>query len=136
MPRVPSVKRLMTPFPYSVDALADLATAREMMAEHDVRHLPVTNQGVVCGVLSQRELAVAMAVGSGSLTVGKVSTPDPYIVEHDTPADVVAKTMADRHIGSALVLHHGKLAGIVTTVDICRAYADLIRGTTPEDAVA
>ena len=137
MARVPTVKRVMSPFPYSLDAGADLAAATAMMEQHDVRHLPVTHDGVVIGVLSQRELAVAMAVGDGDALVGDVCTPDPYIVEHDTPADVVARTMAGRRIGSTVVLHHGKLAGIVTTVDVCSAYAALLGGDEPpDDAVA
>jgi len=139
MARIPTVKRVMSPFPYSLDAGADLAAAHAMMDEHDVRHLPVTHDRVVIGVLSQRELAVAMAVGSKETLVGDVCTSDPYIVEHDTPADVVARNMAERHIGSAVVLHQGNLAGIVTTVDVCSAYAALLAGedaNAPDDAVA
>ncbi len=40
------------------------------------------------------------------------------------------------YVGSVLVTRKGKLAGIITTVDICRAFADLIRTQPPPDVVA
>ncbi|MEM6996262.1 MAG: CBS domain-containing protein [Myxococcota bacterium] len=128
----PSVKTLMTPFPYSVDVTATLAVALTMMNEHGMRHLPVTAEGSVVGVLSKRELAVATAVCGQDLTVGEICTREPYMVEHSTTAHEVAATMAERQIGSAIVLHHGKLAGIVTTTDICREYAALHRAEPPD----
>jgi CBS domain-containing protein len=33
--------------------------------------------------------------------------------------------MAKRHIGSVIVLHHEKLAGIVSATDICRILAEI-----------
>lgn len=113
----------MTPFPYSVEVTASVETARKMMRVHEVRHLPVTEGDAVVGILSARELAVAIALGATEANVAKVCTREPYIVEHDARASDVAATLAERQIGSAVVLHHGKLAGIVTTTDICREYA-------------
>jgi acetoin utilization protein AcuB len=57
-------------------------------------------------------------------------------VDLDTPIAEVASTMADLHIGSALVTRKGKLAGIITTVDICRAFAELTRKHEQPDDVA
>jgi hypothetical protein len=35
--------------------------------------------------------------------------------------------MAEHHIGSAVITRHDKLAGMFTTSDACRAYANLLR---------
>jgi acetoin utilization protein AcuB len=35
-------------------------------------------------------------------------------------------TMADRKYGSAVITQHDKVVGIFTTVDACRAFADLL----------
>jgi CBS domain-containing protein len=50
---------------------------------------------------------------------------EPYIVTFETPLDKVAVEMAKRHIGAAIVLHHEKLAGILSTTDICRILAEI-----------
>jgi hypothetical protein len=34
--------------------------------------------------------------------------------------------MAKRRIGSAIILHHEKLAGILSATDICRILAELL----------
>jgi CBS domain-containing protein len=41
--------------------------------------------------------------------------------------------MAERHLGSALVTRGGKLVGIFTTTDACRALARLLREQHPYD---
>ena len=39
MKKMPSIKAVMTPFPYSVDAGASVADALAFMREHRIRHL-------------------------------------------------------------------------------------------------
>ena len=56
MPHLPTLKTLMTPFPYAVDVEASLAQAQDMMTEHAIRHLPVTEDGQLVGVLTARDL--------------------------------------------------------------------------------
>jgi CBS domain-containing protein len=126
------VASVMTPFPYSVDAREDLRTARAMMTQHGIRHLPVMREGTLAGIVSERELEVALAVRGerdpeAPLPVWAICRRDPYVVELDEPMTAVAEAMANRHIGSVLVTRKGKLAGIITTVDICRAFAEAIR---------
>jgi len=41
----------MTPFPYSVGINAPIAEAQEFMREHKIRHLPVTEDGTLIGVV-------------------------------------------------------------------------------------
>jgi CBS domain-containing protein len=51
---------------------------------------------------------------------------DPYLVAFETPLNEIALEMAKRHIGSAIVLHHEKLAGILSATDICRILAEIL----------
>lgn len=145
MPKLPKLATAMTPFPYSIEVGESLATARGMMREHHIRHLPVTDSGNIVGVLSDRDLRgyEARATHGGTaisgITVGEAFSPAPYVVELTTGLDHVALTMAEQEIGSALVTKHGKLAGILTTTDICRAFGELLRslsGDAPSDDVA
>lgn len=126
----------MTPFPYAVESGAPLRQARQMMHEHDVRHLPVRDGTRLVGVLSDRDVKRALdpALGlppANELFVEDAMTRDPYVVETTTPLDEVLLTMADEHIGSALVVKQKKLVGIFTAVDAFRAFAELLRETGP-----
>jgi CBS domain-containing protein len=51
---------------------------------------------------------------------------DPYLVAFDTPLSEVAVEMANRHIGSVIIVHHEKLAGILSAMDICRILAEML----------
>ena len=45
MRRMPTIKAVMTPVPYTVDVGAPVTTARALMQEHQISHLPVTLEG-------------------------------------------------------------------------------------------
>ena len=144
MNRVPLLKTVMTPFPWWVGIDEPLLTAREMMRQHKVRHLPVKDDGRLVSVVTDRDLKFALDPELGlppraSLRVRDVCVFTAYIVDIETRLEVVLDTMAERRIGSALVTKDDKLVGIVTSPDICRALATLIRelrgeGTDPRIA--
>jgi acetoin utilization protein AcuB len=136
MPKLPTLLAVMTPFPHAVHAEDEVATARAMMDQHGIHHLPVLRDGRLAGIVSARDVSLAGDVlersqGGVGMPVWAICTRDPYVVEIDTRLDVVAEEIANRHIGSALVVKHGKLAGIVTTTDLCRALAEVLRTRLP-----
>jgi acetoin utilization protein AcuB len=127
----------MTPFPYSIDVDAPLAEAHAFLRQRHIRHLPVTERGELAGVLTDRDIKLALGPDLGSppereLAVRDVFQPDTYVVDAGTPLLTVAATMAERHVGSALVTRGGKLVGIFTTTDACRALARVLREQHPE----
>lgn len=124
MKRIPHVAAIMTPFPHSVGLDETLEVAERMMAEHGFRHLPVTEGERVVGLLAAADLASDVARSHG---VGRVCRRDPYLVDLHERLDNVAMTLAERELDSAVVLRDGRLAGIVTTTDICRALAEILR---------
>ena len=127
---------VMTPFPFSVDVGDSTLRARDLMTEHGVRHLPVMKNHKLLGILTDRDLKRALDPDFGlppknELFVRDVYLPDPYIVEDLSPLDDVLEHMAAHHIGSALVTKHGRLAGIFTSTDACRAYCEHLRRLFP-----
>lgn len=123
----------MTPFPYSIDVDDALSRAALLMREHDIRHLPVTEGRTVVGVVSDRDLRVLMDVGgdAGDRTVRDVCVSPAYVVGLDEPLDEVLLAMAERHIGSAIVVKNGRLAGVFTAVDACRCFGEYLRENFP-----
>ena len=132
----PQILAYMTPFPYSVDVDAPLAEAHAFLRERRIRHLPVTERGQLAGVLTDRDIKLALGPDLGSppeseLSVRDVFQPDSYVVDAGTPLLTVAETMAERHLGSALVTRGESLVGIFTTTDACRALARVLHEQYP-----
>jgi len=136
MDHIPSMRSVMTPFPYFVDAGESLLVARTLMVRHEVRHLPVKDGDELLGVLTDRDLKRALDPDLGlppkdELFVRDVFMPDPYTVDTSEPLDRVLEEMATRHMGSVLVTSHGRLAGIFTTTDACRILCGHLRALAP-----
>ena len=135
--KMPSVGAVMTSFPYFVEIEERVARIEAMMEEHGIRHLPVQENGRVVGVVSQRDLLRRInrgeqAVEKAQLCARDVMVGDPYLVSFKTPLNEVMAQMALRHIGSAIVLRRGKLAGILSAVDVCRIFAEYLEALFPE----
>jgi len=133
MKRNPQVIAFMTPFPYSIDVDASLADAHKLMREQHFRHLPVTSGGAIVGVLTDRDIKLILGPdfgrpNEGQLTVRDAYVDQPCIVPASTPVSTVARTMAENHIGSAIVTKNDKLVGIFTVTDACRALAQVLEG--------
>lgn len=130
--KMPQIKQVMTPFPHSIEIAAPLTEARAMMQDLDIRHLPVTDEHVLVGIVSERDVAVAFSLENAegfpeTMPVGAICSKHVYSVDLHTDLATVAREMAERHIGSAIVLKDGKLAGIFTTTDCCRFLGDLLQ---------
>lgn len=136
MKHMPQVVAVMTPFPHSIDIDAPVAAAIDLMKDRRFRHLPVIERGNLRGVLTERDVRSALGRNIGfhnaaDLRVRDLFHDDAYTVEADAPLDLVAATMAERHVGSALVTKHGKLVGMFTATDACRALARVLRERFP-----
>ncbi len=130
----PQIQKFMTTQPYWIHAGQTLQKAQDMMSELKIRHLPVMNDdNEVVGVVSDRDIKMASGiegVDPAKTLILDVCNENPYIVEPDLPLREVAEVMASRHYGSAIVMQNGKLVGIFTTVDACRAIMILIETRT------
>jgi acetoin utilization protein AcuB len=125
----PTIQKFMTTQPYSVDASVTLEKAVSFMSDKKIRHLPVMRDGQVAGLLSDRDAKLAMGIegfNAGELPVLDIATERPYVVDPEVSVGTVCGTMATKHYGSAVVVQNGKLVGIFTTVDACRALADIV----------
>lgn len=128
---IPAIQKYMTTQPHSIGQEQTMATAHRMMREHRFRHLPVLTAGKLVGLLSDRDLNLVETlrdVDPEKVLVEDAMTSDPFTVSPDAPLDEVVSTMAEHKYGCAVVMQNGKLVGIFTTVDACRAFAELLHG--------
>ena len=134
--RMPPVAAAMTPFPYYVQADAAVSEGERLMGEHGIRHVPVQDGGRVVGIISHRDLhhLVNPALPRRDrerIRARDILVPDPYVVEMNAPLDEVVAEMSRRQIGSAIVVRHQRLAGILAVTDVCRVLAEILRQRFP-----
>jgi acetoin utilization protein AcuB len=126
---IPTIQKYMTTSPHTIGEDQPMALAHRMMREHRVRHLPVLRGAKIVGVVSDRDLHMVETldnVDPRQVRVSEAMTQDPYLVSPEAPLDEVVSAMAHNKYGSAIVTQHEKVVGIFTTVDVCRAFADLL----------
>ena len=119
------VYRWMTPAPFTVTRDTGLAAAHETMRRHEIRHLPILDEGDLVGVVDERDLAIAERFPEAQrMAVGEIMSPEPYAVHPSTPLAEVAGEMAKRRHGVAIVVAKGHVVGVFTAVDGLRALAE------------
>jgi len=130
MTAVPLVREYMSSSCHSVQASDPITQAKELMQFHAIRHLPVFEDGAVVGMVSLGDLyamEAVMEVDPDRSEVRQAMSEDVYTVGPDTRLVDVVRTMAERHIGSCVVLDgQGALAGVFTSTDCCRVLAELL----------
>jgi len=135
------VKEFMTPDPITITPDTAVPAALRLMAEKKIRRLPVVdNRGKLVGIVSDKDLlhaspspATSLAIWEitdlmSRLKVEKVMTRNVISVTEDTPLEEAALIMADKRIGSLLILRDKKLVGIITESDLFRVLLDLLGG--------
>ena len=119
----------MTKSPVTVDPTTSLAAALKNMEEHRFRHLPVVEDGKLLGVVSERELRCLENMegfNSAHCVVEDFTLGPTYSVSPEALVRDVARVMADRKLGSAVVVDGDAVVGVFTTVDALRILADVL----------
>jgi CBS domain-containing protein len=131
MKKTPPIESVMTPFAFSVEIGESIRVAEDMMTDHEIRHLAVTDAGTLVGVVSDRDIAFTANSAEPDLRdrlrVRDVCSLDVYSVGLGERLDRVLSEMAERHIGSAIITDGGKVVGVFTATDACRSFAEFLR---------
>lgn len=92
-----------------------------------IRHLPVVDGERVVGIITERDIRMLEGCGRTiDVHVREAMTPEPYVVDADAPAARVCRTMADRKLGSVVVVTDAaKVVGIFCATDAVRTLADI-----------
>lgn len=110
-----------------------LYQALALMEEKHIRHLPLVAEGVLVGILTDRDVKRHMSAAfrtdhekaedraSMLVTVADVMTRDPHSVHPDTPLKDVVKAMIEHKFGAVPVVDAARRpVGIITSIDLLR----------------
>lgn len=124
-----AIRDVMTPSAITVGGGDNLHDAQEVMSRNGIRHLPVLEGGDLVGVLSDRDIAVALSFKGNNpknTTAAEVCARDIYVTHPGSSLAEVSAEMAEHRYGSAVVTDGGTVVGIFTTTDACRALGQLL----------
>lgn len=126
---IPKIQKYMSTSPLTVRPDQTLSEAAAVMREHNIRHLPVLNDGTLVGVLSIRDIHLIETlkdVDPAKVKVEDAMTQEVYVVSPDSPLDEVVDELAAKKYGSAIVEQNGKVVGIFTVIDALQALSELL----------
>jgi CBS domain-containing protein len=120
------VKDAMTGQVFAVGPSSTIKDAAAIMLVHDCGAIPVTEDGRLIGMITDRDIAVrAAAKGLSSDTVvSKVMTLDPRACAVDDDIEEAMDDMAFLQVRRLPVCEEGKLVGIIAISDLCRTDAN------------
>ena len=135
------IRELMIPKPAVTTPHTTLPEALKLMKEKNVHRMPVVdNHGHLVGIVSETDLHNATPSSAtllsfweiptllAKITVEMLMIKDVATVTADTPVEDAARIMADRNIGSLVVVDGKKLVGMVSQNDIFSAFMELLGG--------
>jgi len=119
------VEDIMTPDPMTMDPNQTVGDAYALMRERGFRHVPVSESGLLLGLISMTDIGHLGAKVPEVLAhpLHEVMTKKLITCRPTESVQKAAVMMASNKINCLLVTVGGKLAGIVTTYDLLDALA-------------
>ncbi len=131
-----TVRAIMTKPPIDVGMDATLLQIHEIMEQHRIRHILITDQGALMGVVSSIDVARQLSPRLGTLAeknedrdslsmlAHRFMTRNPVTITGDTPIWVAAEMLLSRKVSCLPVISaNGLLEGIITITDLMRLLA-------------
>lgn len=128
------VSDIMTLGTASVAPETTLAEAAKIMSDFNISALPiVVDDDRPVAILTERDffkqgsealLNLSSAERTKRLnrkTVIDAATPKPFTIERDAPVALAARKMEEFAVRRLLVVHHGKVVGLISRADLLRA---------------
>ncbi|MCB0334762.1 MAG: CBS domain-containing protein [Bdellovibrionales bacterium] len=121
--------------PHHLDSTATVLDALELILEHDIRHVPVVNDGELIGIISDRDIRdfslplseenyqPSSERANLKARVTEIMSADPITVDTETSLGDAIDIILEQKIGALPVVDEGTrtLRGIVSYEDLLRA---------------
>lgn len=124
------VRDVMTPDPVTIGAHQSIGTALARMRRGNFRRLPVLDQGRLVGIVTDRDLRLAMnspyVLREGwydsylmeHIEVRTCMTPNPVTIAPDCDLIAAVELMRTQKFGGLPVVQNSNLVGILTETDL------------------
>jgi CBS domain-containing protein len=120
------VKDCMTKDPITISAREDVQYGFYLLKKHNIRQLPVTNNGYILGIITERDLRTVIEKEYGIKIESAMSTNLQTITEDD-PLETAAKIIHDKKYNALPVVNKKDiLVGIITVTDVIEGLLNII----------
>lgn len=129
------VSEWMTPVPITVTPSTPIPRIQELMVHRRIRHLPVVEHGRLVGIITDRDVRTTQPSPATGLTVREMhylldrltvlavmTRPVITVAPHESLTEAV-RLMLENRIGGLPVMAGERLVGILTEVDLLRAFS-------------
>ncbi len=122
------VKDWMTSDVIWINEEAPIQEALKLMKNYGIRHLPVMDKdgGFVGWITDSDVRGVLIASMLEEISVSDVMIRKPISISPSDHLEDAARIMVEQKIGGLPVLEEGKLVGVVTVVDVLRAFLEML----------
>ena len=135
------VSNSMTRKVLTVEPETDIFTAQELMADHKIRHLPVTEpNGRLIGIVTDRDIRSALPYkffkqpsvvveedSFSKLKIKDIMTRDPITISPTYTIQDALLVIQDARVGALpVVKEDGILTGIISVRDLLRAFINVL----------
>jgi acetoin utilization protein AcuB len=116
------VRKLVTIAPNT-----SILKAMEIMRKNSIRHLPVVDGDDLVGLVTEGDLRQASLLSMvDKVSIDDVMIKNPVTISPEASLEEAAKLISAHKIGGLPVIKGKKLVGIITIVDILRAFIQLM----------
>lgn len=137
-----TIRDYMTAHVITANPRDGLHQTMERMHERRIRHMPVIGEdGKLIGIISDRDLRRPEGIDhpgvagfyalDNTMKVQEAMTRKPVTVEASHSIDEALRLFIDRKYGTLPVLDQGKLVGVLSPIDLLRAFRDSRAATRP-----
>lgn len=144
------VRSVMRAHPWTVEVEAPVRKALELMEEGGIRHLPVTDDGHVVGIVSDRDLrglrldlsasrqgrASPEAERALERPIGTMMARTVITVGPQTPIAEAVQLLREHVIGALPVMDDQQLVGIVSSIDLLTYFGEAVAASGQARCVA
>jgi acetoin utilization protein AcuB len=130
------VNDLMSTIVISRPSATPVMEARALMQREHIRHLLVVDDGLLVGIVTDRDIRLNMPSPATSLsvwelnhllarlTLEQVMTRSVIVIDPARDAREAGRIMVDHKIGALPVVEGRQLRGIITETDLLRAFVE------------
>lgn len=122
------IANLMTWDPITIDQHDTLSKAKGLMDEGHFRRLPVTDNGRLVGIVTERDLHKYSGFLESTRVTAAMRTGLVTVTPSNTAEDA-ALLLLKHKIGDLPVVADGELVGIVTSSDLLKAFLRIVKAT-------